>query len=187
MKSPYNKNTTSSAAAARPALEPFIRMEGESMEQFEARAKARILELHAQEAADCAAHRAKMADLDKKMAEFDAKKALLDQAMAEMEANASKENIEKVRQVAADLFKKEQPSKADAPKTTSTPKTEAPKKVEEPKQEQPKQEAPKAATQSKSTQDGELATKIGKAVLYTAGAVAVGVGGYFAWKRWGSN
>lgn len=67
-----------------------------------------------------------------------------------------------------------------------TKKVAAEPKQEQPKKEAPK-EAPKAATQSKSTQDDELATKIGKVVLYTAGAVAVGVGGYFAWKRWGSN
>lgn len=67
-----------------------------------------------------------------------------------------------------------------------TKKVAAEPKQEQPKQEAPK-EAPKTAAQSKSTQDDELATKIGKAVLYAAGALAVGVGGYFAWKRWDSN
>lgn len=179
MKSPYNKNTASSATATRFAPEPFVHMEGESMEQFEARAKARILELHAQEAADCAAHRAKMAELDRKMAEFNAKKVLLDQAMAEMEANASKENIEKVRRAAADLFKKEEQPKQEAPKAAATAKTEAPK-AEAAK----KTEVSKAASATK-TADSNVS--IGKVAAYAAGAVAIGAAGYFAWKRWGSN
>ena len=180
MKSPYAKNATSAtAAAARPALEPFVRIEGESMEEFEARAKARILQLHAQEAADCEAHRAKMAELDRKRAEFDAKKILLDQAMADMEANTSKENIEKVRRAAADLFKKEEQPKQEAPKAAAAAKTEAPK-AEAAK----KTEVSKAASATK-TADSNVS--IGKVAAYAAGAVAIGAAGYFAWKRWGSN
>lgn len=38
-----------------------------------------------------------------------------------------------------------------------------------------------------SEEDNKLAMAIGKGVLYTAGAVAVGVGGWFAWKKWGSG
>jgi hypothetical protein len=40
---------------------------------------------------------------------------------------------------------------------------------------------------AKSKEDTELATKIGKGVLYAVGAVAVVTGGFFAWKKWGSS
>lgn len=47
---------------------------------------------------------------------------------------------------------------------------------------------PKAASKATpSEEDNKLAMTIGKGVLYTAGAVAVGVGGWFAWKKWGSS
>ena len=50
---------------------------------------------------------------------------------------------------------------------------------------------PKAATAepkaAPSEDNNNLALAIGKGVLYTAGAVAVGVGGWFAWKKWGSS
>lgn len=42
-------------------------------------------------------------------------------------------------------------------------------------------------TTAKSAEETELATKIGKGVLYTVGAVAVVTGGFFAWKKWGSS
>ena len=42
-------------------------------------------------------------------------------------------------------------------------------------------------TTAKSAEETELATKIGKGVLYTVGAVAVVAGGFFAWKKWGSG
>jgi hypothetical protein len=45
-------------------------------------------------------------------------------------------------------------------------------------------QAAKPAT-AKSAKETELATKIGKGVLYTVGAVAVVTGGFFAWKKWG--
>lgn len=35
--------------------------------------------------------------------------------------------------------------------------------------------------------DSELATKIGKGVLYVGGAVVVGAAGLWAWKKWGSS
>lgn len=44
-----------------------------------------------------------------------------------------------------------------------------------------------AAKPAASEDDNGLAMAIGKGVLYTAGAVAVGVGGWFAWKKWGSS
>ena len=180
MKTPYNKNNTSATAATpRRGLEPLVHMEGESMEEFKARAEARILELHAQEAADCAAHRAAMAELDRKSAEFSAKSALLDKALAEMEANASKENIEKVRQAAANLFKKEEQPKQEAAKAAAAAKTEAPK-AEATK----KTEVSKAASAAK-TADSNVS--IGKVAAYAAGAAAIVTAGYFAWKRWGSN
>lgn len=47
-------------------------------------------------------------------------------------------------------------------------------------------QAPKPIT-AKSAEETELATKIGKGVLYTVGAVAVVAGGFFAWKKWGSS
>lgn len=45
---------------------------------------------------------------------------------------------------------------------------------------------PKAAAKpAASKEDNKLAMAIGKGVLYTAGAVAAGAAGLWAWKKWG--
>jgi hypothetical protein len=45
---------------------------------------------------------------------------------------------------------------------------------------------PKAAAKpAASAEDNKLAMTIGKGVLYTAGAVAAGAAGLWAWKKWG--
>lgn len=62
--------------------------------------------------------------------------------------------------------------------------------MDEMSKDQPKaaEAKPKAAAKAApSEEDNKLALAIGKGILYTAGAVAVGTAGWFAWKKWGSS
>lgn len=47
--------------------------------------------------------------------------------------------------------------------------------------------APQQPAQAPAAEDNALALKIGKAVLYTAGAGAAITAGVWAWKKWGSS
>ena len=47
--------------------------------------------------------------------------------------------------------------------------------------------APQQPAQAPAAEDNALALKIGKAVLYTAGAGAAIAAGVWAWKKWGSS